>query len=703
MATSDINTVEATISAPISDNDDNPHTTMTLPTSDDGAQYRASGDALVTMMLMQEHKEEEEEENMPQEDKKGREDQKKSLPFMRMPKLKREKSYTETLERKQKRVKFSPNEGDDDVIVATHVFEPQVAAYTREPDHHEDNDDGAISSTLKKLLRKRSKKRKATIETQTDDKKAGEKVSEDKQSYKMRKSEEETREKELKVPVNRKTEPLVPAPLEATDQHEGNTDGTGHIRTVTLLNSSATKCLSAAVVHQFVRSEKSSSELVTGGHVDGASCDIRVEGVGPPVPNPAMKESEDDETDCDENERCLRILESQFDLTVPDIINDHELHQCCQNSSYSQESQNVRYEYDKDSPCQAAPLSEEQELEICEYSINVGDQQDISISSWHESSVPEALPDIPSATSPQENPPDAPSATNPLMATVKREGTFTLDGPPPAKVIKSSQDAVTYEPAPAGRILPITSNKEPLHFFIDLDVPEITAAEMSSVVTLAAENGNDNDYILDTIQIHHNPEQLKSSRTNNATKMNQDQCNVVPKSKNQATKNKIKGAVSKRQDQNNSTVITLRNNAKRTLVNAWKTAMKTQDGQDKPVKSALKSPGQTSTPRSSPTKPLQQQEDITKINSLQKRSDPKTVTWAKYPAPPKREPLKTSRELGRGIPRQDSPRTPPERSSVWAGVSLPTFRREGTFTKKYDAERDRLQGECNRLGVERDR
>lgn len=653
MATYDIATFETTISATVSDND-NPYTTTTLPTSDDGAQCRASGEATMTMMLRQGM----EEENKPHTEDKGREDQKESLPLLRIPKLKREKSYSETLERKKKRVKFSTNDDDNDVIVDTRVFEPQMVD-TQDGVAEPGKDDNALSSTIKKFLRKRSKKRKTSIETQTEGKNGEEQVQETKYSCKISRSDEQKRERESRVPINGEIEvPVLPSP-ERRIRHENgvtNDDDRDHASNVSSPDSDTPESPYARASEESSNLTQPSSRLVTG-YTDDDNSDVSVEAGVPTVPCPAKPEGEHDATQCDEDERCLWILEEQYDLAVRDTENGYDYRNLRNPVSCLIRLPDERYQYDKDIPHQAAPLTEEQELEISEGSRN--DDPSEKLSSSCEESTP-VVSDDSSSTSSQ--------------VTVKREGTFTLDGPPPAKITKPSCDADAEDAAPSGRIPPRDSIMEPFQFFVDLNAPNLTASEDSPAVSLR----------------------------NNVNKKP-----ILTSSKNSPKLKRSTKIVeyNKKVENQNSTVKSLKNNAKRTLVNAWKTATKTQDTPNKPL---LTSPRETPTSKPSPSK--LQQEKKTKVNTLRRQTDPKTPKSVarekqKTPTPKKepREPLKRGRDPIRDIPRQDRLRSPPERNSVWAGMSLPTFRREGTFTKKYDSERDRLQAECNRLNVEKDR
>ncbi|XP_071547475.1 uncharacterized protein [Panulirus ornatus] len=648
MATNDITTFETTISATVSDNDEYPYTTTTLPTSDDGAQCRASGEAMAKTMLLrqgmdEEEKEEDDDKHEPHTEQEKKEEQKESLPFLRMPKLKREKSYSESLERKKKRVKFSPSDDANDVIVNTRVFEPQVVD-AQDADEERKDGNNPLSSTIKKFLRKRSKKRKTSIETQTDEKNGEEEVGEKRNSCRIDRSDE-TQNRESRVPINGDIEvPVLPSP----ERHSRHENG------VTLdddcdLASNVSSPESDTPEPSYTRAPDESSSLTqppssrsVTGNADGDS-DACVEAGVPTVPCSSKTEGE----------RWSGVIKEEYDLTVPnaDTGCDHRNRETPM-SSCSRRSPDDRYQYDKDIPHQAAPLTEEQELEISE-----GSRSDESQSSCSEESTP-VVSDDSSSTSSQ--------------VTVKREGTFTLEGPPPAKITKPSCDADAQDAASSGRIPPRDSIMEPLQFFVDLNAPELSRKSDDSPAVVLGNNA------------YRKP--ILSSSKNS------------PKSIRSTTENK------KKVEFQDSPVKSMKLNAKRTLVNAWKTL------QDTPGKPILKSPRDASTLKPPGTKP--EQENITKTNALRRQTDPKTAksvsrdkrTPTTTPKKETREPLRRSREPLRDLPRQERLRTTPERSSVWAGgVSLPTFRREGTFTKKYDSERDRLQAECNRLNVEKDR
>ncbi|XP_042204590.1 uncharacterized protein LOC121854184 isoform X4 [Homarus americanus] len=647
MATYDNATVEATISATVSDNDDDdPHTTNTLPTSDDGAQYRASGESMVTMTMVSQGKKEEKEN--PTSHTEDKEEQKRSLPFIRIPKLKREKSYSETLERKKKRVKFSPNDGDNDVIVDTRVFEPQLVDSCQREDAGKD--DNVVSSTIKKLLRKSSKKRKASIETQTEEKKDEDK---DKHDHKVRKGDQETPEGELSILGD--VEPPSP---DSQSEQEGDEpldiDASDHTGNVSSPDSNIPKSPPARASDESLSLMQPSSGLVTANTGDGANCDVSAEAVVPTVPCPTKKEGED-VTKSDSNEPCLSTLERHTDTAVPEVNNDSDqrINSLNQTLNNSRKFPDEKYEYDAGVPRQVASLSEEQELEISEFSKSGEELLTLAISND--------------------------SSPTSSQVTVKREGTFTLDGSPPAKITKPSCDAdgaVAEGTVP--KLPPRDSLMEPLQFFVDLNVPELLALKDSPEVLLASENKNNKDSVVPVAKI--SPRTSKPSKPIGSNKKTDDQ---------------------------NSSITTLKNNAKRTFVNAWRTATKTQETLNNPLKPVLKTPREPSTPRSSPAKLAQAKTPRT--NTVRKQTDAKTsksVTWDRQLIPkkePREPPGGRSREPTRSLPRQESARSPPERSSVWGGVSLPTFRREGTFTKKYDSERDRLQAECNRLSVEKER
>ncbi|XP_076028871.1 uncharacterized protein LOC143017827 isoform X3 [Oratosquilla oratoria] len=91
--------------------------------------------------------------------------------FLRLPTLKREKSNSDTLERKGKRVKFSNSDEDDHKVqVETLEFEPRSSRGDTEEAVEEQDTvrSSSLSTKVTKLLRRRSKKLKLSIETQTD-------------------------------------------------------------------------------------------------------------------------------------------------------------------------------------------------------------------------------------------------------------------------------------------------------------------------------------------------------------------------------------------------------------------------------------------------------------------------------------------------------------------------------------------------------
>ncbi|KAK3873543.1 hypothetical protein Pcinc_021445 [Petrolisthes cinctipes] len=121
-------------------------------------------------------------------------------------------------------------------------------------------------------------------------------------------------------------------------------------------------------------------------------------------------------------------------------------------------------------------------------------------------------------------------------------------------------------------------------------------------------------------------------------------------------------------------------------------------------------PQQEVTEKTTPTRPLRAMSSVTKqerpvrTNTLQQQPR-KSVTWGEtnqQPQQPRHNPRNNTgtnvgvKSLTWPHPGRPPVRTPTERTSVWGGVSMAAFRREGTYTKKYDSERDRLQAECNR-------
>nr|XP_045623165.1 protein lava lamp-like isoform X3 [Procambarus clarkii] len=644
MATCDNVTVEATISATVSDNDDDPHTTMTLPKSDDGAQCRAPGESTTTtttttMMISSQGVQEETHKNQ-EESSTPHAEKKRSLSFMRMPKLKREKSYSETLERKKKRVKFSPHDGDDGVIVSTRVFEPQdVDSRPREDAPAENN---LVSATIKKLMRKSSKKRKASIETQTEDKK-----DEDKEN-------EKNNSRAPEGTCIQEVEDVNPSSPDTQSQQEGDVTLSAEVSnltdsTITSAGGDTPVSPAARVSDELACLRQPSSRLMTPDSSDGASCDVRAEAGVPAVPRPAVINEEDITHSGDE--RRIYTSEEQLDTAIPENSNMNNYRLKINNTHLNYQKLLSEYEYDLGVPRQVAPLSEEQELEISEFS-KADDSLDNSSSSCEELLVVTSS-DKCSATSSQ--------------VTVKREGTFTLDGPPPPKITKPSCDAAGADTTPCSRRPSRDSLVEPLQFFVDLTTPELSSPKNSRKLTRRLEQNTCKD--ASSLAAKLSPKMIKQTRAIDRGKKVQDQ---------------------------NSTITTLKNNAKRTFVNAWRTATKTQEVPRKSLNPTMKSPRETSTPRDSPT----QQEKPTNANNTKiDTKTAKSVSWEKHPTPKEtRSPARRSRDPTKVLPWQE-----PKRSPVWGGVSLPTFRREGTFTKKYDSEMERLQAECNRLNVEKER
>ncbi|XP_068201672.1 calponin homology domain-containing protein DDB_G0272472-like [Palaemon carinicauda] len=650
MANSEKHEYEATISATVSDNE-TPTTMTTLPNaSDDGAQRRASGETMMmstTKAQRMETKEDEGKQNnkenrcnnpvqkdSPEISDKGskspplpflrlrsfrREDsssdgepktpesaddkgaKSRPLSFMKVPKLKREKSNSEILERKKKRVKFSPNDNDGDLLVDTRVFEPQSFSCTVAGDDA-DND---VSFKIKKLLRRKSKRKQSSIETQTE----GDKKKEIGDKEKRQSTDDES------------ISDIPPSSAEPDRKVIHDKDGDVCFHDISSPDKDALDIQVSASDNLQVMNEQHSS----GTALDGAKIVVQ-------------------------------------EAVVPYSLDQRE--------SQVSTSQSACISPEK------ALLQEEQELEISS-SKNAQENGQVP----NENDLSTSFED------------DSTSSTS--QGSVKREGTFTLDGPPPAKITRSSCDVAEDTAVPLSNTPPRESIMEPLHFFVDLSGSEGKVGSPE----------NKNKEVVSKMSKNSQP--IKSVRI------------VEPESK--------------KQEESSSTVKALKNTAKKTFACAWRTALKSPELPEKAPNTALKPavarprtpsrPGSIS-PRSSPTKsdtlhrssPTKQEstnrsspakDKPTKVNLQRKLSDSKlkSVPLEKMPEPKSpKESLRLSRPLKR-MPHQhpDSPRTPPERTSVWAGVSLPSFKREGTFTKKYDSERDRLQAECNRLNVEKER
>lgn len=621
--------VEATISATMSDND--PLTTMTtLPhnPSDDGEQYRASTEArLATTTAPQGMKEksfcEVAEEGKPhlKETQEEKENRSTHFPFLRMPKLKREKSYTETLERKKKRVKFSPNDDDDDgLVVDTRVFEAHAVSA-----HDGDADDGVLSHKIKKLLKKRSKRKKSSIETQTDGNDDGQNQDATKATF-LKDKQEISSSRDC----DRTREPLPSSPK---GHYKFEVDVKHHVDVsdVSSPDCDATEPSAAAAAGGSPSAEPLSAAA------DSANHDVSVEAGVPTVPIPSTQEIENDLSPRVENENNTSLLEKEHDSASKE--NDETSPASAESAAKTSECEIYLVE---------GPVLEGQELEIC---LDRGEDE------FHARQLSKENINLISSTEEESNPTSC-------QATVKREGTFTLDGPPPAKITKSSCDAVGDASRKESSLL--DDSREPVIFFVDLDSCEVKKPEEPQAMKARAE---------------------RSPRSRSKSRSPQNQAKTV----------RAKDAAAKPQEQS-STVTSLKNTAKRTFVSAWRTAMKAQDSSEKGSK--LTRSRDAASSKAAPAS----DERNTKV--LRKKSDPKVpknVTWDKKVT--LKEPQESSR------PNRDplrslylQPLRPlPERSSMWSGVCLPSMRREGTFTKKYDSEKDRLQAECNRLNVEKER
>ncbi|XP_063604529.1 protein lava lamp-like isoform X5 [Penaeus indicus] len=622
--------VEATISATVSDNEP-PATMTTLPNSpsDDGEQYRASSEArLATTTAPQGMKEKsfceapEEGKTHLKETQEEKENRSTPFPFLRMPKLKREKSYTETLERKKKRVKFSPNDDDDGLVVDTRVFEAHAVSA-----HDGDADDGALSHKIKKLLKKRSKRKKSSIETQTDGNDDGQNRDTTKATF-LKDKQEISSSRDC----DRTREPFPSFP---EGQNKFEVDAKHHVdaRDVSSPDCDATEPSATAA------SGGSPSAEPLPAAADSANHDVSVEAAVPTMPIPSTQENENDLSSHVENENNTGFLVKEHDLLL--IDNEETAPANAGSSAKTNECEIYIVE---------GPVLEGQELEIC---LDRGEDE------FHARQLSKENINLISSAEEESNPTSC-------QATVKREGTFTLDGPPPAKITKSSCDAV--EDASRKESSLLDDSREPVIFFVDLDSCEVKKTEETQAMKARAERG---------------PSSRSKSRS------------PQKPAKNDVRK---KDASEKPQEQS-STVTSLKNTAKRTFVSAWRTAMKAQDSSEKGPKLT-----RSRDAANSKASPVSEEERNTKV--LRKKSDPKvpkSVTWDKKVT--SREPQESSR------PSRDplrslhlQPLRPlPERSSMWSGVCLSSMRREGTFTKKYDSEKDRLQAECNRLNVDKER
>ncbi|KAK3873544.1 hypothetical protein Pcinc_021446 [Petrolisthes cinctipes] len=133
-----------------------------------------------------------------------------------------------------------------------------------------------------------------------------------------------------------------------------------------------------------------------------ANIDVSSEVALPRVPCPATSECQDDAAKCHESDECLCILENLHEFEVPDS--------CCENdNAYNEEYLQL------DNWCEVPEGKDESDKTRAPLPVE-------AVSRSREVS-PEPAPESDSMTT--------------SMSTVKREGTFTLDDSPPAKITKS--------------------------------------------------------------------------------------------------------------------------------------------------------------------------------------------------------------------------------------------------------------------------
>ncbi|XP_050690083.1 nucleolar protein dao-5-like [Eriocheir sinensis] len=630
---------EDTISANLSDND-SPHTTMNPPTSDDRAQGRATEKTTTPTTTPRQGMEQQPETQAGQPHK--------GIPLLsRLPKLKREKSYSETLERKKKKVKFSTSDAGDDVIVDMRVFDPHVVPIHPAEGGDEGLEDRAIHSPFKKLLRKRSKKRKSTIETQTE--------------YGVETAWREKGNGDSKVRKNgdlgegsacagegaHTEQTLPPRPTESGAP--GGETGRGTQEHA----PSGRPSTAEAPEHCLAKSSTEFTSLTCPepGEEKNVSCDVTASA----VPYLAVNEGCESVSAFSTCEECVCAHERCPNPPVPDESCEHGNKRLlrdgqaplppCQSAEGS-----VRSGSDAPGECRPTPGTQE---------FSVSSEADSS--PQQDGTLPDGTEDLPGTPETQE-----PSAS-PSQVTVKREGTFTLDGPPPAKITKSADDATGEDATPAGGQI-----VEPLQFFIPLVTSEPNSDNVNSGKPIKKNS----------------PSRVTKTKENRATKALETKSNVKPQ-------------------EQPSAATALKSNARRTLANVWKNTVKPQETHSKSSKPtpkpAPKTPptGEASAKRLQDNKTtssslLRKQETTRPLVSKEKQASSTSIEESRAPQRLSRSPTKKP-------PRQDSLRKSGEKGSVWAAVSLPSFRRDGTFTKKYDSERDRLQAECIKLGVEKDR
>lgn len=622
---------ETTISANLSDNDF-PHTTMTSLTSDGGAQGRAPEETTTPTTTPRQGTE--------QQPKLQAELPQRGIPLLtRLPKLKREKSYSETLERKKKKVKFSTSDADDDVIVDTRVFDPRVVPIHSAKGCDESLENCAMHSPFKKLLRKRSKKMKSTIETQTeaDVETAWKEHGND--ALKVRKNVDHTGRLECASEDPHSEQVFPPGPIESGPP--GGETGRGAQE----LAPSGHPSMADAPELYLTKSSTEFTSLIRPepGEEKSASCDATAS----TVPYPIVNEGCESVPVFSESGECVCAHERRSNPPVPDESCEYGSKRLLHDSQDSlpsyQSAGSVRPGSDAPGKCRPTPRT-----------------QELSINSEVDSQPQKGGPLLEGIKCSPGTPETPDQSVSPCQATVKREGTFTLDDSPPAKITKSADDAT-----PAGCQI-----VEPLQFFIPL-------------VTSESSSDNSNSG--------------KPVRKNSNTRISRT------KDKNIKTP---EIEIKSRSSDQPSTVTILKSNARRTLANVWKNTVKPQETHCKPSKPSLKCHDKS--PSGEASAKRQQGDKTTKTSLLQKPETIRAVVAkekqvSSTPSKESRDLQRLSRSPTKKPTRQESLRKSGDKGSVWSAVSLPTFRRDGTFTKKYDSERDRLQAECTKLGVEKDR
>ncbi|XP_063862381.1 uncharacterized protein LOC135101930 isoform X4 [Scylla paramamosain] len=652
---------EITISATLSDNDF-PHATMTPPTSDGGAQGRATEETTTPTTTSRQGTEQHETQAGQHH---------RSVPLLaRLPKLKREKSFSETLERKKKKVKFSTSDDNDDVIVDTRVYDPHVDPIG---DCGEDEDDRALPSPFKKFLRKKSKKRKSTIETQTENVNDPAWKEKGKSDSKVRKNGD-SKEGSMCVGEGADTEQtLPPCPTER------GTPGGDRERAAEEHASCGRPSTTTTSEHCPAKRSHESASLTRPepGEEKSAKCDVSSDAAASTVPYPAATEGSESVPVFSESDECVCAPEGRPDPLVPDQsceYIDKKLHQDNQVPVSPCQPVEGSVRPSSDTPDECRPNSGTQELNACSEADSLPQQNgrlldDVELSPR----TPETQKD-PSVTS--------------CPATVKREGTFTLDGPPPAKITKSADDAAGENAAPAGDQV-----VDPLQFFIPLVTSESSSDNVTSGKPVKKEF----------------PAPLSKSRENRSMKPQETKMKNGTPQPLEAKRNnryvKTEDKKTKLQDQS-STATVLKSSAKQTLANVWRTTVKPQETPKKPPKPTPKPACRVSLVSEAAAK--RQQDKPTGTILLRRRETSKPVADKEKPVSSiqgkeQRESQRPSRSPTKTTPRQDFLRRSTEKSSMWAAVSLPSFKRDGTFTKKYDTEKDRLQAECSKLSVEKDR